>query len=251
MQNQIDENFHFTNDCTKQIKGIAIVLMVCNHLFPILNWIYSGNMYLSIPLGGTTLAALVGGFGKICVSLFAFLSGYGMLYIYQGKGFNKAISKTFKNAFSVLLKYWFLLFALYIPLIYFFSETKMITTSSLLLNAFVISTTYNMPSWYLLVYIEIVLTFPIMYKLFCAAEKRGIKGILIAIYALILVVFHFIGISNFISQYTEYMLIVFFGVYFAKYNILDRAITLVKACKYAALLSLVGGGDDCVITRCM
>lgn len=144
--NEQSSRFKFSNDCTKQIKGIAIVLMVCNHLFPILDWIYEENMYISIPLGGTTLAALVGGFGKICVSLFAFLSGLGMFYIYQDLTFDKAVKKTFSNALNVLVKYWILLVLLYIPLIYSFSENQTIDLKNLLLNVFVISTTYNMPA---------------------------------------------------------------------------------------------------------
>lgn len=66
-----------------KIKGIAIILMMCNHLFPIPEFIYPENNYFSLPFGGKTIAAYIGGFGKICVAIFAFLTGIAMFYTYS------------------------------------------------------------------------------------------------------------------------------------------------------------------------
>lgn len=76
----------FTIDDTLLIKGVAIILMVCNHLFPIPEWIYPENQFISIAVGSKTLAAYIGGFSKICVAIFAFLSGYAMYFTYTRRG---------------------------------------------------------------------------------------------------------------------------------------------------------------------
>lgn len=49
----------FTKDDTLKIKGIAIIMMVCNHLFPIPEWIYPENQFISIAIGSKTLAAYI------------------------------------------------------------------------------------------------------------------------------------------------------------------------------------------------
>lgn len=89
--------FKFDTKCTKLSKGIAIILMVCNHIYPILDWIYDENKYVSIMLGSKSLAAYIGGFGKICVAIFAFLTGYGLFYTYTSRKTKDAYLHTLKK----------------------------------------------------------------------------------------------------------------------------------------------------------
>ena len=78
-------NYIFDKQSTLHIKGLAIILMVCNHLFPIPEWIYPDNQYISIPLADKSLAAYIGGFSKICVAIFALLTGIAMYHTYSKK----------------------------------------------------------------------------------------------------------------------------------------------------------------------
>lgn len=77
------EKISFNKNDTIRVKGIAIILMVCNHLYPIPEWIYPENQFYSIAVGSKTLAAYFGGFAKICVSIFALLTGMAMYYTYS------------------------------------------------------------------------------------------------------------------------------------------------------------------------
>ena len=76
----MNQKNELTKESTIYIKGIAIILMFCNHLFPIIEWIYPENMYWSISIGEKTIASYIGGYGKICVAIFAFLTGIGFYH---------------------------------------------------------------------------------------------------------------------------------------------------------------------------
>lgn len=62
---------------SKYIYGIAIVLMVGHHFFG-----FPERMNVRVlPLGGSlesTIELYMGYFGRICISMYAFISGYGM-----------------------------------------------------------------------------------------------------------------------------------------------------------------------------
>lgn len=102
----------FTPKTTGQIKGMALILMYASHLFAFPDWLAEGNGFVSIPLFGNTIAYFVGKFGGICVSVFMFLTGYGMYYSYK-KGSSAAIGA--KKAVKFLLKYWLLMFTFFLP----------------------------------------------------------------------------------------------------------------------------------------
>ncbi len=71
---------------TAMIKGIAIIMMVCNHFFPIPDWIYSSNQFWSVPVGSKTIAAYIGGFSKACVGIYTLLAGIGVYHKYRQFG---------------------------------------------------------------------------------------------------------------------------------------------------------------------
>lgn len=120
----IDENIQrkcqlkFDNSITMEIKGAAIILMVCNHLFPIPEWIYPENNYFSLSFGSKTIASYIGGFGKICVAIFAFLTGIAMFYTYSKAELKKSWVHTLRKLPRFLGTYWMILFVVYIPIIY-------------------------------------------------------------------------------------------------------------------------------------
>lgn len=71
----------FTRENTKQIKGIAILLMLAHHLFTFPERIPFGHEVFSwISISGRALPQLIGIFGKICVALYMFLAGYGLFF---------------------------------------------------------------------------------------------------------------------------------------------------------------------------
>lgn len=94
----------FTKENTLQIKGIAIILMLFHHCF---NW---PGMYENISISFFPLTESIvnniSWFGKICVSIFCFLSAYGLTISYNNN--RKAIDMWYKSRLIQLFKnYWF------------------------------------------------------------------------------------------------------------------------------------------------
>lgn len=73
-------------DTAKRIQAIAVLMMVFPHTFGFSERILPGISYLGVPFGGTTIEVFLGSMCKICVSLFAFGTGYRLAkkrYLYR------------------------------------------------------------------------------------------------------------------------------------------------------------------------
>lgn len=158
----MEKKVKFTKDDTLLVKGIAIILMVCNHLFPIPEWIFPENQFISIPIGGKTLAAYFGGFSKICVAIFALLTGMAMFYTYSNKSLFVAYKHTLKKLPNFFVTYWIVLLTIYIPIIGIFGGDALITTKDILWNFSGYKTDYCKIAWYVRFYLELVVSFPII-----------------------------------------------------------------------------------------
>lgn len=56
------------------LKGVALILLLWHHLFYVDN-----GMFSDINVWGYGLTNQIGQLGKVCVALFVFLSGYGLV----------------------------------------------------------------------------------------------------------------------------------------------------------------------------
>lgn len=69
----------FTRENTKQVKGIAVLLMLAHHLYTFPDRIpYGLEVATKYYISGRELTTIIGSFGQICVSLYMFLGGYGL-----------------------------------------------------------------------------------------------------------------------------------------------------------------------------
>lgn len=84
---------------TQMIKGIAILIMIAHHFI-----VFSVN---SMPY----FIILFGQACKICVAIYAVLSGYGFFFVK-----NKTIRYGLKKIWGLLQIYWISLFTLFIPI---------------------------------------------------------------------------------------------------------------------------------------
>lgn len=75
MQNEI---IHFDKRLTNICKGIAIILMIIHHIFP-------GMEGYGLKIGSTWVMAEIAILGKVVVSIYLFLSGYGLCESLKGK----------------------------------------------------------------------------------------------------------------------------------------------------------------------
>ena len=84
---------------TNYLKGIAILLMVCLHLFKPSNDIW--NLSHLFTIGGTPLVAYL---TRMCnpVHFFLILSGYGLYAVYSKEGGGKSVQKGEVSVYSSL-----------------------------------------------------------------------------------------------------------------------------------------------------
>lgn len=157
----------FTKDQTNIAKGVAICLMLAVHLYPIDSeqyWLINNNYY--IPLSPIfNIEENIGVFGRICISMFLFLSGYGMLIGYKKYG-KTALQYSLKKLTDFYQVYW-LYFLIFIPigLLFFRNVSKWNSTQprypldiGIFIQNFIgWSHSYNEEWWFLQLFILILI----------------------------------------------------------------------------------------------
>lgn len=68
--------YDFDKSCTNAVKGIAVILLICHHLFT--NVLMIGDDAIPSLVFSNGGILNIGAFGKICVCIFTFLTAYGM-----------------------------------------------------------------------------------------------------------------------------------------------------------------------------
>lgn len=157
-----ETEWKFTKEDTKIIKGVAILLMLAHHL-----WAYperlSGKL---ISLGmGIGYIEYLGNFGKICVSIFFFLSGYGIYKSSLNKKVDiikriKKLYKTYWKVFVIFIPIAFLLFRNQSGSLW--HQYSSFDLTEFIKNFIGISSSYNREWWFLISYIWVLLCFPII-----------------------------------------------------------------------------------------
>ena len=132
---------NFTREDTKFIKGIAIILMFYHHLFCFPDRIGGVSYFSLFSLQGHTAANIIGSFGKICVALFVFLSGYGTYIATDGmNGVTGVITKKICRLYKT---YWEV-FVVFIPLCFLVGAPNVNKSlRTLILNFTGLEITYN------------------------------------------------------------------------------------------------------------
>lgn len=211
------------NSPTVFIKGITIILMFCNHLFPIPEWIFESNRVLSFAIGSKTIASYIGGFGKICVAVFAYLTGIGLYFVFQRKTYEETvisrIKYSVKKCVDILITYEGILLLFYIPLATFFGVNDY-TGKELLDNIFLIDTSIIRVAWYVRFYIELMITIPILYALLKSRESQ--KDIVTFIVIVLLHYFMYVMKFKYFEEYFNYLMVVITGYLFEKYNVNNK-----------------------------
>lgn len=74
----MENKYKFTKEHTQVAKGVALLLMLYDHLY----WMDYGKYTAFIKLPNVNdIPWLIGSVGNICVAMFLFLSGYGMFLL--------------------------------------------------------------------------------------------------------------------------------------------------------------------------
>ena len=211
------------------LQGIAVLLMVFHHLFDFPDRIHIPfiNVFSFIQL-----EVFLSSFGRICVAMFAFLSGYGLYKKYSEKVEDKKfpLLQCYKGMlgqlFNFLKRYWvvFVVFISYglIANVYTFGWAEFFK------NLFGISSTYNAEWWYVIQYFDFLLMFPIV---FCverlldrAIKKRG------EIFSALIILIALGGI--FIWRGQDYNLCFLLGMLSVSTNAMDKLFTLLEKASF-------------------
>lgn len=218
----------FDAQSTLLIKGIAIILMICNHLFPIPEWIYPENQFISLPLRSKTLAAYFGGFSKICVALFAFLTGIAMYHTYSQKSIGRGYKHTLKKLIPFFMTYWLIIICIYIPVMVF-AGLFTFDIGEFILNLMGYINSYCKISWYVHFYLELVLTFPIIVRIINTIYRKSNNIelsiiVILAINWLLRFTISHVSLSGikYVVEYMNYLPIVVVGYYIAWTSVFER-----------------------------
>ncbi len=243
----------FTQKDTKAFKGIAVMLMLAHHLLTYPNRMPIG--YEIIPIGyisGYSIEYIIGYFGKICVSFFMFLGGYGVYKSISESDFIKTsllkhIVKLYESLWKIMI--------IFIPIGFLFFDNQdtyaadeslchhfdAFNPIELISNLTGWETSYNGEWWFFRAYICALLIGVVFIHLIKKHDNMYVDIVIVMIWqVLIMYVFPGIGgLSCFSGMATniwyaslfetsEYSPLFLLGVVFAKYDGLLKMMDVLK-----------------------
>ncbi len=231
----------FSLSHTNMIKGVALVLLLCNHLFVVNDWVIAPNEVVDIYVKGKPMMGYVGAFGKICVALWAFLSGYGAFFSYPntlGCGPNSlglGARKSIVRLWNLLLQYWIIIAVVFVPVILLLRPTFMgkaygMGVADILQNMFSVDAEWNKAAWYMRFYILFILSMPLLIwvKLKVRNRTAWYVGMAVAMLFVPKALHGMAGavgslsLTQVVGEYCSYMLIVLTGYAFAEFDVFGR-----------------------------
>lgn len=199
--------YKFDTKISQMIKGVAIIIMVFHHLFGNLDWILETSHFVSIPMLDYSLEYYLAVPGKICISIYAFLSGYGLYASYTNR--KQKVGDVIKRVFSVLLNWWLIVLVCFLPLALVCGQT---VDGRLLLNNLLLTGNSWCPfADYLLFYITAIITYPFIYWLLHKVNKPLLFFIGTPLVGMVVRK----GIEIIIPQGIVYQLLYFYFLYIA------------------------------------
>lgn len=108
------------------IKGMAIIMMVYHHFFGWPNRILISNAFNVIQIYNVNVVTFLAQVCKLCVCVFAFLSGYGMFFSYEKFRGGDAVRYCLLKVLKLLTIYWSILV---LEIVFLFVNGKSISIS--------------------------------------------------------------------------------------------------------------------------
>lgn len=198
-----------TKDDTLLLKCMAIFMMIYHHFFAFPERIFDEQMYWNVIIGGHSVQQSIGLLCKICVSFFAFLSGYGLTKKYEKISFFEII----KKIVGIMMTYWIILIFIYVPLSF---VNGICDVKEVLKNMFLIETSMIHPSWYVKFYVEVII--------FWGIYSRVAKQIENVYFEVAAICFSLVLLNIYIKEsiFLHYVPSFMWGYIIAKYSIYDR-----------------------------
>lgn len=228
---------YFEKSDSTFLQGIAILLMVLLHLFAFPERVPEYVSVVNLIDKQGQLLTTIATFGHICVSIFVFVSGYGMQFseMYTNDSFVNKVDKSFKRGLLFWGRY-ALQFIIFVPMGVLLGKLYNISVSQLL-KAFMGQEcgTINGEWWYVTLYLKFLIVFPFI--------SLGIEKIKIVSFKI--VYFFVVGVIS-TKVLGSYGLLFVVGIMCANFNLINRLscyFSREKIGKYAPLILIaVGGG---------
>lgn len=160
-KNYIDKQY------TNIIKGIALIFMFIHHFFTFPERIVCGAEYANIELFSAYFHDAL----KICVSIFAFLTGY--FYFFNK---NKTYKYSIKKSTDIYINY-VVIFALML-LLNFFLKCYDFSIKNIILELLLLSTPTMEFCWYVLFFIMVMFIMPVFSKI---ADKSSVFAFIVGV----------------------------------------------------------------------
>ena len=204
------------------LKGLAILLMVIHHSFGFSDdWLKQFD-YSSISILGEPINEWIRWSTKICVAIFAFVTGYAYF-------FNKTptIKYGLKKIWGLLKTYWFILFVIFVPLAIYVGAEK-VNLKVIAYNIFGLDKCLIPFAWYVYFYIILMLAMPFIRKCF---NGRWMSDFIIPV-AIFACLYNLLEMTKFskdlrwikvvLTNIFLFMPCVIYGFLFAKYKVFDK-----------------------------
>lgn len=94
---------------TEVLKGVALLMLLCHHCLE------SGKPYQDLYVHGKGLVLTLSVFCKLCVSVFVFLSGYGLTLSANKQGGIGSLSRFYRRRYVKLMMNYWLIWLLFVP----------------------------------------------------------------------------------------------------------------------------------------
>lgn len=151
---------------TQVLKGIAIIMLLIHHC------LYTGEMYDDLIIAGKPFFQYLSKFCKLCVTIFVFLSGYGLTVQANTKGGIPNVYQFYKRRYLKLMTNFWLIWLLFVPLgIFVFNRTfpevygeHYIWRAFIDLTGLCTSASYNATWWFYGCIILLYALFPFIWK---------------------------------------------------------------------------------------
>lgn len=206
---------------SKLIKGMALIMMVYHHFFAWPERVLIPSAYIDYSFHGTSIVYFIAKACKLCVCIFAFLSGYGLFYSYSNHIENKEkIQYGIKKMFEMVIVYWSILFVA----ILIVGISKPIGLSECIKNALLIKTTILHTAWYVRFYLE-AMSILLIYVV--CVNRQVIWKELFLILLLPCVLYYILPENTFSHYFPTFML----GYIAAKYNLYEKIILRINCIK--------------------
>lgn len=148
---------------SNHLKSIAILMMLCLHLFNTLD--YEGLFKPLIYLGEKPLIYYISLFSDACVPIFAFVSGYGLYFKFQ-QNQSAYWTDNLKRLKRLYLNYWIIIFMFPVALgLLLHKKDYPGSIFTLIENLLAINTSYNGAWWFFTIYVLFLLTSSFWFKL--------------------------------------------------------------------------------------